>query len=224
MTHRDRVLATLTAASRPLDDDELSRRSGISPRQTINQICNRLSTDGLVERVQGPDGKIVNSLAASSDGSLLGSGAVSSTEVSAGSSGEQRAAESLMLAVLGDALGVTLTPRRIVHTSGARVEIDGADTNLTVLVECWAHQGTAKVAQKYKLINDATKLHWIAGTMSPVPLRLILCVSDEAAVKHLRGKSWQGQAVASLGVEIHVVELPTEIVASISEAQKRQYR
>ncbi len=129
-----------------------------------------------------------------------------------------------MLVVLSDALGVSLAPRRIGHSSGARVEVDGADTNLTVLVECWAHQGPAKVAQKYKLVNDATKLHWIAATMAPAPERLILCVSDEEAVRHLRGKSWQGQAIASLGVEIHVVKLPAEVVASISEAQKRQFR
>lgn len=84
--------------------------------------------------------------------------------------------------------------------------------------------GTGEGAQKYKLVNDAAKLHWIAGTMTPAPRRLILCVSDEAAVRHLRGRSWQGQAIADLGVEIHVVKLPVEMVASITQAQKRQYR
>ncbi len=224
MTNREQVLATLAMATLPLDDDEVSRRTGIRPRQTINQICNRLSTEGMVLRVAGPDGKIVNSLAARPGGADLVSTELSGTELTAGSSHEQQAAESLMLVVLSDALGVSLAPRRIRHSGGARVEVDGADTNLTVLVECWAHQGPAKVAQKYKLVNDATKLHWIAGTIAPAPERLILCVSDEAAVRHLRGKSWQGQAIASLGIEIHVVELPPEIVASISEAQKRQFR
>ncbi len=224
MTNRDQVLSVLAAASVPLDDDELSRRTGISPRQTINRTCNRLADEGLVLRVTGPDGKIVNSLVDVVDGVPQTPLADALTEVSAGSSHEQRAAESVMLAALGDALGVTLSPRRLEHFSGARVEVDGADTDLTVLVECWAHQGPAKVAQKYKLVNDATKLNWIAGTLSPPPQRLILCVSDEAAVRHLRGRSWQGRAIASLGVEIHVVDLPAEIVSSIAEAQTRQYR
>jgi hypothetical protein len=69
----------------------------------------------------------------------------------AGSSHEQRAAESIMLAALAQALDLTLSPRRLHHPSGARVELDGADPDLRVLVECWAHQGPAKVAQKYKL-------------------------------------------------------------------------
>ena len=129
-----------------------------------------------------------------------------------------------MLRVLSDQLGVELAPRKLQHSSGARVELDGADPDLTVLVECWAHQGPAKVAQKYKLVNDATKLSWVAGTLQTRPNRLILCVSDEAAVKHLRGKSWQGQAIASLGVEIAVVRLPTDVVEGIAAAQTRQYR
>jgi hypothetical protein len=142
----------------------------------------------------------------------------------AGSSFEQRAAAGRMLEALGSRLGVTLRPTRIVHPSGAKVEINGADAEQTVLVECWAHQGSAKVAQKYKLVNDAVKLHWIAQSLPPRPRRLILCVCDEAAVKHLRGNSWQGHAIAELGVGLEVVQLPDEFVAAIVEAQKRQYR
>ncbi len=82
----------------------------------------------------------------------------------------------------------------------------------------------AKVAQKYKLMNDAMKLHWIAKDLAPTPEQLILCVSDEAAIHHLRGKSWQGQAIADLGVNLHVVAIPADVVASVSAAQKRQYR
>lgn len=141
-----------------------------------------------------------------------------------GDSQEQRAAESVMLAVLGESLGVTLLPRRMEHPSGACVHIDGADGALTVLVECWAHQGTAKPAQKSKLVVDAVKLHWIAHTLATPSTRLILCVSDETAIRHLRGSSWQAQAIASLGVELHVVELPPHVVAAITAAQRRQYR
>lgn len=223
-TNQERVLAALATSDSLLDDDALSRRTGIR-RQTINQICNRLVTAGLIVRLPGPDGKLVNSLRAPKH--ELGVPTVEpqlTTALAAGNSGEQQAAEAVMLAVLGATLGCELVPRRIEHPSGARVQIDGADGDLRTLVECWAHQGTAKVAQKNKLMNDAIKLHWIAGSLSPSPERLILCVSDEAAIRHLRGKSWQGQAITELGVELHVVELPQGLVASIAEAQARQYR
>jgi len=82
----------------------------------------------------------------------------------------------------------------------------------------------AKVAQRYKLINDATKLHWIADVLDPRPARLILCITDAAAVCHLRGRSWQGAAIAAMGVEIEVVDLPPEGKQNLLDAQRKQYR
>lgn len=145
-------------------------------------------------------------------------------DTAAGDSHEQRLAEGHMFAALSKRIGLPLAPRRVYHPSGARVEIDGADPDLTVLVECWAHQGSAKVAQQNKLVVDATKLNWIAKSLSPAPQRLILCVSDPAAVGHLSGSSWQAQAMRELGVEIEIVSLDRSIVAALADAQKRQYR
>jgi len=79
------------------------------------------------------------------------------------------------------------------------------------------------VAQRNKLVNDALKLHWIALPMTPAP-RKILCVSDKEAVRHLRGRSWQGQAIRDLGIEIEVVALPEDVRASVASAQVRQVR
>ncbi len=141
-----------------------------------------------------------------------------------GDSSAQRLAEPAMLAVLSGELGVELKPRRLHHRDGAKVELDGADDDLTVLVECWAHQGAAKVAQKYKLVNDAMKLQWVASWLDPKPEKLIICVSDELAIKHLRGKSWQGRAISFAGVDLHVVNLDGAVVDSILDAQKRQFR
>ena len=61
--------------------------------------------------------------------------------------------------------------------------------------------GTAKVAQKNKLANDALKLRWVASWLNPKPERLIICVSDENAVRHLRGRSWQSKAIVNAGVD-----------------------
>lgn len=58
-THADRLLAYVRAHP-GLDDDELSLRLGITPRQTINMIARRLESEGLIERVPGPRSKIVN--------------------------------------------------------------------------------------------------------------------------------------------------------------------
>lgn len=233
MTHREDIVSALRHATRPLDDDELARRAGITPRQTVNQICRRLEAEGVLSRVSGPDGKIVNVVRGTGDRqapdrrSAVFDESTPNTppqgELPAGDSSEQRRAERAMLDALGERLGVTLKPRRLERHGGVRVEIDGADEGLTVLVECWAHQGPAKVAQKYKLVNDAVKLHWIASTMQPSPRR-ILCVSDEAAVQHLRGRSWQGQAIRDLGVEIAVIELPDDVREAVAAAQVRQFR
>ena len=46
-----------------LDDDQISERLGITPRQQVNQICRRLESRGELERVPGHGGKIVNYLA-----------------------------------------------------------------------------------------------------------------------------------------------------------------
>ncbi|HEY8718550.1 hypothetical protein [Pengzhenrongella sp.] len=140
-----------------------------------------------------------------------------------GDSKEQRNAERYILDALGERLGVVLEPRSLYHSSGAKVEVDGADADLTVLVECWAHQGAAKGGHKLKLMNEALKLHWIASTLPHRP-RVILGVTDEAAVEHLRGNSWQGQALRDLGVELEVVEVLEGIRAGVVRAQERPYR
>ena len=59
-TNTDRVLATLTRSLGGLDDDELARHAGISPRQQVNQICRALASSGRIKREIGPRGKIIN--------------------------------------------------------------------------------------------------------------------------------------------------------------------
>lgn len=229
-SHRDRILTLLQDAS--YDDDELAEQLGIRSRQTVNLVCRKLESEGLVVRRAGPRGKLVNVLRVGTATSIpkdqfetsgLSQTFLSDSDGLAGSSQEQRNAERVMLEVLAGEIGIALRPRRYLHPSGARVELDGASQDMAVLVECWAHQGPAKVAQKYKLVNDAFKLAWVAKSLEG-PSRLMLCVSDEAAVRHLRGRSWQGRAIADAGVEIVVVRLPSDVVAAVQAAQVRQFR
>jgi hypothetical protein len=130
-----------------------------------------------------------------------------------------------MLDQLGADLGVPLEPATIRISSGARVEVDGADVNRTVLAECWAHQGSPKSAQRHKVLADAFKLTWIASTIYPRP-RLILCMSDPAAAAPFlpTARSWAAQALQDLHIEISIVELPEPVRRRVQTAQQRQYR
>ena len=43
-----------------LDDDELSDTTGIRPRQQVNQLARCLAREGLIRRLHGPKGKLIN--------------------------------------------------------------------------------------------------------------------------------------------------------------------
>jgi biotin operon repressor len=224
-TVRKRVLEALRLATRPLDDDELARRLDVRPRQTVNKAARKLEADGLLRRVSGPDGKRVNVLVGDAEVPApvvveLATG----HEPPPGDSSAQRAAERLMLDALGrDLGGLILEPARIV-IDDVRVEVDGADAERTVLVECWAHQGTVKAAQRNKVMTDALKLTWVASRL-PVPPRLILCMSDPvAAAPFTTALSWAATAFRDLGIEVRVVSLTDETRQGVQDAQTRQYR
>ena len=81
MANKDRILELLKASDRPLTDSEIRRRTGIQPHQQVNQICRALAAAGLIDRRQGPEGRLVNSTVATagprgsrttSDGSASG--------------------------------------------------------------------------------------------------------------------------------------------------------
>lgn len=207
-----RIVAALKESARPMSDAELRVSTGAKLHQTVNGCCRRLAERGLLERGANSGGTIVNRLTPNyADLPLAGA-----------TSTEQQTAEAVMLLKLGELLGVELAPKPLLSPSDAKINVDGVSADGSVLVECWAHRGIAKVAQKWKLVNDATKLHWAATWLDPTPTRLILCVCDEDAVKHLRGKAWQGRAIEDLGVDVVVVDLDDETVAALTAAQARQ--
>lgn len=242
-THRERILDVLRGSSLPLDDDQLARRTGIDPRQTVNQICRALEGAGILRRYVGPDGKLVNQLigadtvdiatdhppvAAKPGGPPEGPATLDRAEGHRGppgSSAEQRDAERVMLDLLAAEVGHELEPARLTVPSGARVEVDGADADRRILVECWAHQGPPKAAQRHKMLADAFKLTWIATTIRPRP-KLILCLSDELAAAPFlpTSRSWAAQALQDLGIVVAVVHIPDDVRLRIEKAQKRQYR
>lgn len=58
-SNREAILA-LVRSEPGLSDRELVARSGIEPHQQVNRICRILAGRGLIERVRGPRGVIVN--------------------------------------------------------------------------------------------------------------------------------------------------------------------
>ena len=64
MANSDRILELLRASERPLTDSEIRHRTGIEPHQQVNQICRSLAAAGLIDRRQGPEGRLVNSAVA----------------------------------------------------------------------------------------------------------------------------------------------------------------
>ncbi len=62
----DDVLRVLQRAGHPLDDDVLAARLRVS-RQQVNQTCRRLARQGVLRRVLGPDGKLINQLGSSDE-------------------------------------------------------------------------------------------------------------------------------------------------------------
>ncbi|MFG2054182.1 hypothetical protein ACGFI9_09125 [Micromonospora sp. NPDC048930] len=214
----------LLRSKTPLDDDELARLLDVQPRQTINQVCRRLEQSRRLRRYIGPDGKIVNELPGNGETSTPIVQQERLPALAAGDSAVQRYAEGVMLERLADRLGLGLSPRRFVLEDGVRVEVDGADEDLTVLVEVWAHQGPPKPAQKHKVLADACRLMFVASTL-PSPPRLVLCLSDPEAAHHFTtARSWAAAALRAFEVEVEVVELAPEVRSEILAAQHRQYR
>lgn len=140
-----------------------------------------------------------------------------------GDSAEQREAETVMVKLLSNYLGVELAPYDLALPEGGRLQLDGFSAEPCVACEAWAHQGEAKAAQKDKITKDLLKLMF-ARSLLKRDMRSILLFSDESAAKFLRGRSWRGQAMRALGIEIHVVELPVDLRSKVLSAQKRQYR
>lgn len=141
-------------------------------------------------------------------------------ESHASDSAEQREAESLMVGLLAERIGIPLSPRTVDLGDGRRVELDAASEDLTVLVEAYARHGRLKPASQKKILADALKLAYAARVMGGA--RLILLLADDAAAAPFRGSGWCAGAVEAFAIEVVVVDLPEDVRERVITAQKRQ--
>lgn len=105
----------------------------------------------------------------------------------------------------------------------ARVEIDGANEDRSVLVEAYARIGAVRGGQPRKLATDAFKLAWAGKKLGAQ--RLIIAVAGEEAGAYLRRPgAWLTAALLDANVEVIHVPLNAELRDSLMQAQTRQYR
>jgi hypothetical protein len=133
-----------------------------------------------------------------------------------------------MLEALGKQLGGRVIRPWQILLDGVIVQVDGfwQDENETIIAECWAHIGRAKVAQKHKVAADVLKLSYIADLLrATTPNRLVSCYmvfADAEAAQVLSGQSWLAAAGRYRSVKPITVSVPENIVNEIRKAQKAQ--
>src|SRR3989338_3627216 len=145
---------------------------------------------------------------------------------SAGYSTEQQEAEKWLVSAFSNKLGVNLVKRKWSLPQGNWIEIDGFCNSPTVLFRSWAHIGSAKSAQKNKIMTDALKLLFASKFIvkNKNKQTLILLFADKDASMHFQGKSWMAQCLKRYNIRIKVVNLPKRLKDKILNAQQKQYR
>ena len=136
-------------------------------------------------------------------------------------SSEQLEAESEILATLRLELGRDLRPRTFELSTGARLLVDGATADGSLLCEIYSHIGKLKGSQPDKIASDILKLLAIERSLD-CPCTKIICFADLEAAQCLRNRSWLAAVATTLGIEVRVVALSSELRSRVIAAQQRQ--
>lgn len=132
----------------------------------------------------------------------------------------QREAEIEILDGIGGRLGKRLSKQRLDLPGGAWVEVDGVASDLSVLVEAFAHQGPMKGGQKRKVALDVLKLITLRRVYPDA--ELVLAFSDEAAMNSVTG--WMAEAIEAWMIHRMVAPLDADLRSRLVKVQARQYR
>jgi hypothetical protein len=139
----------------------------------------------------------------------------------------QQQAEHIALQKFGEELGIALTAKRYT-IDGCRFDIDGyAETETTItLVECSSHIGTAKPAQRNKVLADVLKLALLQRLLKrenpDCTVRSVLLFIDDEAARTLRNASWGARAAQEFDVSVNVVTLDQTTLDTVRAAQGQQ--
>lgn len=138
----------------------------------------------------------------------------------ASDSTEQRGAEASIIAAASRYVGIALSPASLRLPGGARIDVDGASADGSVVVEAYAHQGALRGAQFHKVARDMLKLITLARARPET--RLVLAFADAEAARCVTNASWLAEAASLWSVEVFVADVPDDVRAAVSAAQIRQ--
>lgn len=136
-------------------------------------------------------------------------------------SDEQLSAERHILDALNLKHGLSLRPKKLDLGGGVVVVLDGVDENRRVLCEIYARVGRLKGAPPDKLASDILKMELVERKLG-MRFRKMVAFCDSGAAASLNSRSWLSAAAASLGVDVEVMVVPSNVREEIVAAQKRQ--
>lgn len=134
---------------------------------------------------------------------------------------EQRRAEHDLVHQLSAVLGVPLESTTIELEKGVQINLDGFNREHRLLCEVYSHIGPTRGGQPHKIARDILKM-LAAEKRLQGGWRKILCFADKAAAQCVSGRTWLATACSDFGIEVKVLQLPTDLHAAVVAAQKRQ--
>lgn len=131
----------------------------------------------------------------------------------------QTDAETAIVAAAATRLGVSLARDKNATTirvgNNARVKVDAASLDGSVLVEVYARQGRLK-----KVAQDILKLTLVGNLPNTTSRKRVIVFASPEAEQSISG--WIREAASHFGVIFMVVDIPDELRESIHRAQNRQ--
>ncbi|NJN67097.1 MAG: hypothetical protein HC884_10480 [Chloroflexaceae bacterium] len=132
-------------------------------------------------------------------------------------------AEEVALRRFGEQLGVNFVSRVVgdCHLDGY-AEVG----NTIILVECWAHIGPARPAQRNKVRSDVLKLTLVQRLLKQerpdCTVKSYMLFIDREASQTLLNNSWGADAAQEFDVSVEIVSIEPEVIEAVRAAQQRQ--
>jgi len=104
---------------------------------------------------------------------------------------------------------------------GVHIEPDLYAEEQGIVCEIFAHIGKLKVGQQHKISQDILKMLLLEKCKGKT-YRKIFITADAQIEKYLKGKSFIAETCRQFNIEVKRIELSSDIIDSIFDAQKRQ--
>jgi|GEM_PF-2508224 len=138
-------------------------------------------------------------------------------------SSEHCKSEGEVLRTVERQLDCHLSPEDVDRGDGVTAQVDGIDREKKILCEVNCHIGKLKPSQRDKVAADVLKLVFVDKALGG-DWKKVLCFASEEAAVYCQGRSWMSAAIKQMGCEVRVVELRSDTVRRLEEAQNRNAR